>query len=159
MTGALLSLLITRFPLDMFSMIGMVMLMGLVTKNSILLVDFALEGVRSGVERKKAIMDAGLKRLRPILMTTFAMMAGMLPLALGLGEGARIKQSMGIAIMGGLIISTIITLVVVPAAFEYIDRFREFVESRFRIRSHPGHKPKIGTGTVPGRKKPVKDKP
>lgn len=134
MTGAILSLLITGFTLDMMSMIGMIMLMGLVTKNSILLVDFALEGVRSGLDRKKAIMEAGLKRLRPILMTTFAMMAGMLPLALGLGEGAQIKQSMGIAILGGLIVSTIITLVVVPATFEYIDIFREFIESRFRIK-------------------------
>ena len=135
MTGAILSLLITGFTLDMMSMIGMIMLMGLVTKNSILLVDFALEGVRSGLDRKKAIMDAGLKRLRPILMTTFAMMAGMLPLALGLGEGAQIKQSMGIAILGGLFVSTIITLVVVPATFEYIDIFREFIESRFRIKT------------------------
>ncbi len=137
MTGALISLLVTGFTLDMFSMIGMVMLMGLVTKNSILLVDFALEGVRSGVERKKAIMDAGLKRLRPILMTTFAMMAGMLPLALGLGEGAQIKQSMGVAILGGLLVSTVITLAVVPATFEYIDMFREFIESRFRIKKKP----------------------
>ncbi len=136
MTGAILSLLITGFTLDMFSMIGMIMLMGLVTKNSILLVDFALVGVRSGLDRKKAIMDAGMKRLRPILMTTFAMMAGMLPLALGLGEGAKIKQSMGVAILGGLIVSTIVTLVVVPAAFEYIDIFREFIESKFRIKSN-----------------------
>lgn len=133
MTGAILSLVVSGFTLDMFSMIGMIMLMGLVTKNSILLVDFALEGVRSGKKRKKAVIDAGLKRLRPILMTTFAMMAGMLPLALGLGEGAKLKQSMGVAILGGLVVSTVITLVVVPAAFEYIDIFREFVESKFRI--------------------------
>ncbi|HNX24483.1 MAG TPA: efflux RND transporter permease subunit [Spirochaetota bacterium] len=139
MTGAILSLIITGFTLDMMSMIGMIMLMGLVTKNSILLVDFALEGVRAGVDRKQAIMNAGLKRLRPILMTTFAMMAGMLPLAMGLGEGAQIKQSMGVAILGGLIVSTIITLVVVPATFEYIDIFREFVESRFRIKPRPVH--------------------
>ncbi len=144
MTGAILSLLITGSTLDMMSMIGMIMLMGLVTKNSILLVDFALEGVRAGLDRKKAIMDAGLKRLRPILMTTFAMMAGMLPLALGLGEGAQIKQSMGIAILGGLIVSTIITLVVVPATFEYIDTFREFIESRFRIKSVPVHSSDAG---------------
>jgi len=137
MTGAILALLITRFTLDMFSMIGMIMLMGLVTKNSILLVDFALTGVRAGKDRKKAIMDAGLKRLRPILMTTFAMMAGMLPLALGLGEGAKIKQSMGVAILGGLIVSTIVTLVVVPATFEYVDIFREFIESKFRIKHKP----------------------
>ncbi|PKL16237.1 MAG: AcrB/AcrD/AcrF family protein [Spirochaetae bacterium HGW-Spirochaetae-5] len=137
MTGAILALIISGFTLDMFSMIGMIMLMGLVTKNSILLVDFALIGVRAGQERKKAIIDAGVKRLRPILMTTFAMMAGMLPLALGLGEGAKIKQSMGIAILGGLIISTIVTLIVVPATFEYIDIFREYIESKFRIKHVP----------------------
>lgn len=142
MSGAFLSLLLTGSTLDMMSMIGMVMLMGLVTKNSILLVDFAMVAVREGVDRRTAILDAGLKRLRPILMTTFAMMAGMLPLALGLGEGAEFKQSMGIAILGGLFISTIITLVVVPACFEYIDIFREMIESRFRIKKqkvkHPG---------------------
>jgi HAE1 family hydrophobic/amphiphilic exporter-1 len=168
MTGAILSLLITGFTLDMMSMIGMIMLMGLVTKNSILLVDFALEGVRNGVERKKAIMDAGLKRLRPILMTTFAMMAGMLPLALGLGEGAQIKQSMGVAILGGLIVSTVITLIVVPATFEYIDIFREFIESKFRIKQKPAHRasghhitadaPEVIEKIQPETKKPVKKK-
>ena len=151
MSGAFLSLLLTGSTLDMMSMIGMIMLMGLVTKNSILLVDFAMVAVRDGVDRKTAILDAGLKRLRPILMTTFAMMAGMLPLALGLGEGAEFKQSMGIAILGGLFISTIITLIVVPACFEYVDIFREKIESRFRIKKqavkHPG--PLIENGQIP----------
>lgn len=158
MTGALLSLLITRFSLDMFSMIGMVMLMGLVTKNSILLVDFALEGVRAGVDRKQAVIDAGLKRLRPILMTTFAMMAGMLPLALGIGEGAKIKQSMGVAILGGLFVSTIITLIVVPASFEYVDIFREFVESRFRIKKREAVPHPEATTLQAEPEKPVKQK-
>ncbi len=132
LSGAFLALAITRETINMFSMIGMVMLMGLVTKNSILLVDFALEGVRSGLSRKDAIYKAGMIRLRPILMTTFAMLAGMLPLALGLGEVSKFRTSMGIAIMGGLILSTFLTLVVVPAMFEYIDTFREFMESKFR---------------------------
>ena len=164
MTGAILSLVISGFTLDMFSMIGMVMLMGLVTKNSILLVDFALEGVRSGMNRKKAIIDAGLKRLRPILMTTFAMMAGMLPLALGLGEGAKIKQSMGVAILGGLVVSTVITLVVVPATFEYIDIFREYIESKFRIRKKTAaaddlKELKDGHNPVNGKRKQKSKKP
>ncbi len=118
--------------MDMFSMIGIIMLLGLVTKNSILMVDFALEGVRGGMSRKEAIMKAGHIRLRPILMTTFAMLAGTLPVAIGAGEAAKYRTGMGVAIMGGLIVSTLITLVVVPAVFEYIDIFREKIESRFR---------------------------
>ncbi len=158
MSGAFLSLLLTGSPMDMMSMIGLVMLMGLVTKNSILLVDFAMVSVRDGVDRKTAILDAGLKRLRPILMTTFAMMAGMTPLALGLGEGAEFKQSMGIAILGGLFVSTIITLIVVPACFEYIDIFREKVETPFKIKKqklkHPA--PVVENVQIPP--KPVKGK-
>ncbi len=132
LSGAFFSLLITRLNMDMFSMIGIIMLLGLVTKNSILLVDFALEGVRSGLDRKEAIRRAGMVRLRPILMTTFAMLAGTLPLALGIGEAAQYRQSMGVVIIGGLIISTLITLIVVPAVFEYVDRFREAIEGTFR---------------------------
>jgi hydrophobic/amphiphilic exporter-1 (mainly G- bacteria), HAE1 family len=132
LSGALLALLITRDMLNIFSMIGIVMLMGLVTKNSILLVDFALEGVRTGLSRKEAIYRAGMIRLRPILMTTFAMIAGTLPLALGIGEAAKYRSAMGSAIIGGLTVSTLITLIVVPAVFEYVDRFREFVEKKFR---------------------------
>jgi HAE1 family hydrophobic/amphiphilic exporter-1 len=132
LSGAVFSLLLTGKMLDMFSMIGIIMLLGLVTKNSILMVDFALEGVRHGMTRKEAITQAGLVRLRPILMTTFAMLAGTLPVAIGAGEAAKYRTGMGVAIMGGLIVSTMITLVVVPAVFEYIDIFREKIESRFR---------------------------
>lgn len=134
LTGAMFALFLTGFMLDMFSMIGMVMLMGLVTKNSILLVDNAVTGVNSGLNRKDAILQAGQRRLRPILMTTFAMLAGMLPLALGIGKAAKMRQSMGISIMGGIIISTIVTLIVVPAVFEYIDRFRSVTESKIIVR-------------------------
>ncbi len=132
LSGAFLSLYLTGKMMDMFSMIGIIMLLGLVTKNSILMVDFALEGVRAGMSRKEAIMKAGHIRLRPILMTTFAMLAGTLPVAIGAGEAAKYRTGMGVAIMGGLIVSTLITLVVVPAVFEYIDIFREKIESKFR---------------------------
>jgi len=132
LSGAVYALLLTGKLMDMFSMIGIIMLLGLVTKNSILMVDFALQGVREGMPRREAIMRAGLVRLRPILMTTFAMLAGTLPVAIGAGEAAKYRTGMGVAIMGGLIISTMITLVVVPAVFEYIDIFREKIESRFR---------------------------
>ena len=132
LSGAIFALFLTGKMLDMYSMIGIIMLLGLVTKNSILMVDFALHGVREGLSRKDAITNAGLVRLRPILMTTFAMLAGTLPVAIGAGEAAKYRTGMGIAIMGGLIVSTMITLVVVPAVFEYIDIFREKIESKFR---------------------------
>jgi HAE1 family hydrophobic/amphiphilic exporter-1 len=132
LSGAFLALAITGEMLNIFSMIGLIMLIGLVTKNSILLVDFALEGVRGGMSRKEAIYRAGMVRLRPILMTTFAMMAGTLPLALGIGEVSKMRSSMGVAIIGGLILSTFMTLVVVPAIFEFIDSFREWFERKFR---------------------------
>lgn len=132
LTGAFLGLFIFREMLNMYSLIGMIMLMGLVTKNSILLVDFAVERVRAGMPRKQAIYEAGMIRLRPILMTTFAMMAGTLPVALGIGEVAKFRMAMGIAIISGLILSTFMTLVVVPAIFEGIDIAREWIESKFR---------------------------
>ncbi len=130
--GAVFALLVTGKNMDMMGMIGVIMLLGLVTKNAILLVDFALEGVRSGLSRKEAIKRAGRIRLRPILMTTFASIAGALPMAIGTGEAATFRTGMGVVILGGLIISTGITLLVVPAIFEYIDKFREFIESKFR---------------------------
>jgi HAE1 family hydrophobic/amphiphilic exporter-1 len=132
MSGAVFALLLTGKMMDMFSMIGIVMLLGLVTKNSILLVDFALQGFRKGLSRKDAMIQAGVIRLRPILMTTFAMLAGTLPVAVGAGEAAKYRTGMGVAIMGGLIVSTLITLLVVPAVFEYIDILREKIESKFR---------------------------
>ena len=134
LSGAFYALAASGMVMDIFTMIGIIMLLGIVTKNSILLVDFAMEGVHSGLDRKEAITRAGHLRFRPILMTTFAMLAGTLPLALGIGEASQFRQGMGIAIMGGLTLSTIITLLVVPAVFEYIDSFREFVESKFRIK-------------------------
>ena len=134
LTGALFSLWATGFMLDIFSMIGMVMLVGLVTKNSILLVDNAVHNLQAGMERKDAILKAGMRRLRPILMTTFAMLAGMVPLALGIGEAAQMRQSMGIAIMGGIVLSTLVSLLVVPAVFEFIDKFRAATEAKIIVR-------------------------
>jgi multidrug efflux pump subunit AcrB len=119
--GVMLSLLFTGTTLNIFSMIGIVFLMGLVTKNAILLVDFANQGQRSGMSRNDALLAAGQIRLRPILMTTTAMIFGMLPLALGLGEGAEQQAPMGRAIIGGVITSTLLTLVVVPVIYTYLD--------------------------------------
>ncbi len=122
--GAFIALFVTGKSLDIFSMIGCIMLLGIATKNSILLVDYTNQLIREGMERSEAIIRAGKIRLRPILMTTFALIAGMIPIAVGLNEASRQRTSMGIAIIGGLISSTLLTLVIVPASYSYIDRFR-----------------------------------
>jgi multidrug efflux pump subunit AcrB len=120
--GVMLALLVTRSTLNLFSMIGLVMLMGLVTKNAILLVDFANHGRRAGLSVPEALLQAGLVRMRPIIMTTAAMVFGMLPLALALNEGGEIQAPMGRAIIGGVITSTLLTLVVVPVLYSYLVR-------------------------------------
>ena len=128
--GVLLALLLTRTTLNIFSIIGFIMLMGLVTKNAILLVDFANRARRAGASLDDALRDAGQVRLRPILMTTAAMIGGMLPLALGLGEGGETQAPMGRAIIGGVITSTLLTLVVVPVLYAYLDRWHEARRAR-----------------------------
>jgi multidrug efflux pump subunit AcrB len=131
--GVMLALLVTNTTQNIFSMIGIVFQMGLVTKNAILLVDFANQGQRQGMSRNEALLAAGQVRLRPILMTTAAMIFGMLPLALGLGEGAEQQAPMGRAIIGGVITSTLLTLVVVPVIYSYLDAW----ERRWFRRSSP----------------------
>ncbi len=123
--GAIGLLLFSDYNLSMTTMIGFIMLMGLVTKNAILLIDFALKGREKGMELNEAIINAGTIRLRPILMTTFAMIFGMLPVALGRSLGAEIRAPMAIAVIGGLTTSTILTLVIVPVIFSYLQRFSE----------------------------------
>jgi HAE1 family hydrophobic/amphiphilic exporter-1 len=105
------------------SMIGVIMLMGLVTKNAILLVDFANQARQRGSDRRAALIDAGELRLRPIVMTTLAMIFGMLPTALALGAGAEFRAPMAHAVIGGLITSTLLTLVVVPVVYTILDDF------------------------------------
>jgi multidrug efflux pump subunit AcrB len=122
--GVMLALLFWRSTLNVFSMIGLVMLMGLVTKNAILLVDFANQARRAGASVPDALLQAGLIRMRPIIMTTAAMVFGMLPLALALNDGGEIQAPMGRAIIGGVITSTLLTLVVVPVLYSYLVRAR-----------------------------------
>jgi multidrug efflux pump subunit AcrB len=124
--GALAGLLISGKELGMMALIGILMLMGLVTKNSILLVEYALRTVRDGTPRREALVLAGRDRIRPILMTTIAMIAGMLPIAFSLGTGTERLSPMAIAVVGGLVTSTLLTLVVVPAAFTIVDDVRGF---------------------------------
>ena len=122
--GVMLALLAWRSTLNVFSMIGLVMLMGLVTKNAILLVDFANHARRAGATVPEALLQAGLVRMRPIVMTTAAMVFGMLPLAIALNEGGEIQAPMGRAIIGGILTSTLLTLVVVPVLYSYLVRER-----------------------------------
>jgi len=119
--GVAVGLLVTNNALSMPVMIGLLMLMGIVTKNAILLVDFAIEMVHKGMKRTEAMMEAGRKRARPIIMTSIAMSAGMLPSALGVGEGGSFRSPMAIAVIGGIIVSTVLSLVVVPAFFMMMD--------------------------------------
>jgi HAE1 family hydrophobic/amphiphilic exporter-1 len=123
-SGAIFALLITKAPLDLFAMIGCILLLGIATKNSILLVDYAAQKVSEGVSLDQAMIQAGKTRLRPILMTSVALIAGMIPVAYGLNEASKQRTGMGIAVIGGLISSTLLSLVVVPAAFAYVERFR-----------------------------------
>ena len=130
--GVFLGLLIAGTTLNIFSAIGFIMLMGIVTKNAILLVDFFNQARARGVPVNEALLEAGSIRLRPILMTTLAMVFGMMPLALGLGEGAAQRAPMAHAVIGGLISSTLLTLVVVPVVLVYIDRIGLWATRRFR---------------------------
>ncbi|MEM8602233.1 MAG: efflux RND transporter permease subunit, partial [Cyanobacteria bacterium P01_H01_bin.121] len=119
--GALLALMLTQKELGLFALIGIVLLMGLVTKNAILLVDAALANEREGLPQFRAVVEAGVSRLRPILMTTFSTIAGMLPIALELGADGEVRSPMAIAVIGGFSTSTLLTLVVIPVLFTYID--------------------------------------
>jgi HAE1 family hydrophobic/amphiphilic exporter-1 len=119
--GAMLFLLVSGRPLSISAVIGILMLMGIVAKNSILLVEYAIEALRTGAPRTEALLDAAHKRARPIVMTTIAMTAGMAPIALGLGADAGFRAPMAIAVVGGLITSTLLSLIVVPSVFTLMD--------------------------------------
>ena len=123
--GVVLALLLTGSTLNLMSLIGVIMLMGLVAKNAILLLDAARHLESEGVEREDALMAAGRKRLRPIIMTTFALIAGMLPVAIGIGEGSEFYRPMAVAIIGGTITSTLLTLLVIPSFYDSIELSRE----------------------------------
>jgi hydrophobe/amphiphile efflux-1 (HAE1) family protein len=142
--GAVFALLVFKSALSMMSLIGIIMLMGLVTKNGILLVDYANVLRDRGFERSAALIKAGATRLRPILMTTFAMVFGMAPVAFSLGEGSEFRSPMGQAVIGGLITSTLLTLFIVPVVYSLIDdlSFRESI--RLLGRLVPGRRPSEG---------------
>ena len=163
--GAIIALLITHKAMSMPVVIGILMLMGIVTKNAIMLVDFAVEEIGRGTPRTQALVEAGRKRARPIVMTTIAMAAGMFPSALGLGDGGGFRSPMAIAVIGGLIMSTMLSLVFVPAVFTVLDDLGSFTwrllsrfvgdfwepQGRNRMRPRaPGIRPPLsGRGRLP----------
>ncbi len=133
--GVVLALLATRGTLNLMSFIGVIMLMGLVAKNAILLLDAARVLEKQGVDREEALMAAGRMRLRPILMTTFALVAGMLPVAIGVGEGGEFYRPMAVAIIGGTITSTVLTLLVIPSFYDSIETSRDRAVAKFAERA------------------------
>jgi hydrophobic/amphiphilic exporter-1 (mainly G- bacteria), HAE1 family len=130
--GVMLALLVTGSTLNIMSMIGVILLMGIVAKNAILLIDFAKWSEERGLDRREAIIEAGRVRLRPILMTTFALIAGMIPVALGHGEGADFRAPLGRAVIGGVITSTVLTLLVIPTVYEIMSEWRDWMMGKMR---------------------------
>lgn len=130
--GAIVGLMLYGGALDLPAIIGLLMLMGIVTKNSILLVEFAIEKRNSGLDRHRALVESGVERARPIIMTTLAMVAGMMPAALGVGADAGFRAPMAIAVIGGLITSTLLSLVFVPVVFTYMDDLRGWLGRRLQ---------------------------
>jgi HAE1 family hydrophobic/amphiphilic exporter-1 len=153
LVGVVLGLKIAGSTLNLMSMIGIIMLMGIVAKNAILLIDFAKWSKEGGMSTRDALIEAGAIRLRPILMTTFALIAGMLPVALGRGEGAQFRAPMGIAIIGGVITSTFLTLLVIPTVWELLDEMRAKVFGLF------GRTPSAHGGGHGGHGQPVPHEP
>jgi HAE1 family hydrophobic/amphiphilic exporter-1 len=133
--GVVLALWITRDTLNIMSLIGVILLMGIVAKNAILLIDFAIWARERGQPLREALIEAGRIRLRPIIMTTLALIAGMIPVAIGSGEGADFRAPLGRAVIGGTITSTVLTLLVIPTVYEILDDFRSWITARFRRRA------------------------
>ena len=133
--GALLALLLFRTEFSVIALIGVILLIGIVKKNAIMMIDFALEAERSRhLSPRDSIFEACKLRFRPIMMTTFAALLGALPLAIGFGEGSEMRRPLGVAIVGGLIVSQVLTLYTTPVVYVYLDRFRTWCERRFRRR-------------------------
>jgi len=146
--GVMGALAITGNTINLMSLIGVILLCGIVAKNAILLVDFAKDArERQGMPLREALIEAGAIRLRPILMTTFALIAGMIPVALGRGEGAQFRAPLGVAVIGGVITSTVLTLLVIPTFYEIFDNIRSWLSRRVGLT--PPHTGQFRTHELP----------
>ncbi len=143
--GAILALIVTDTEFSIIALIGVILLIGIVKKNAIMMIDFALDAERSqGLSSREAIYRACLKRFRPIMMTTLAAMLGALPLAIGFGEGAELRRPLGISIVGGLVVSQLLTLYTTPVIYLYLDRFRLWAQRQWRT-----GQPRLAAGQIP----------
>jgi HAE1 family hydrophobic/amphiphilic exporter-1 len=148
--GALITLMAFKMDLSVIAMIGIVMLVGIVKKNAIMMIDFAIERRRVGMGAEAAIREAAVLRFRPIMMTTFAAIFGALPIALGHGAGAELRQPLGVAVVGGLIVSQLLTLFITPVIYIYLDKIDRLLKRRLEpqleeVHELPAHgeRPKV----------------
>jgi len=146
--GALLTLVLFHLDLNLYAMVGLIMLVGIVKKNAIMMIDFALEKERGGESPEEAIFDACIVRFRPIMMTTFAALFGTLPIALGVGAGSESRRPLGLAVVGGLLTSQMLTLYLTPVVYLYFDRLQHWLVARRGRKAAPASSASTGDSIV-----------